>query len=112
MHFEPSFLELNGILRRGEHYPPVHPHVITRMLNPHFLSQTASYDVASTIHESLLSGLCDADWDAAHELVKRIVMHVVLASDRPLVRGLLRPTTRPTLTLLLLLLLLLLRVFV
>jgi len=41
--------------------------------------------VASTVHESLLSGLCDEDWDAAHELVKRIVMHVVLASDRPLV---------------------------
>ena len=27
-------------------------HFIKRVLNPHFLSQSASYDVASTIHQN------------------------------------------------------------
>jgi len=31
-------------------------HVITRMLNPRFLSELASYDVASTVHLSLPFG--------------------------------------------------------
>jgi len=31
-------------------------HVIKRILNLHFLSQTASYDVASTIHQTLRPG--------------------------------------------------------
>ena len=31
-------------------------HVITRVLNPRFLSSMTSYDVASTTHQSLLGG--------------------------------------------------------
>ena len=31
-------------------------HVIEHMLNPRFLTSTASYDVASTIHQSLING--------------------------------------------------------
>jgi len=32
-------------------------HVIKCILNPHFLSYMASYDVASTIHQSLIRGM-------------------------------------------------------
>jgi hypothetical protein len=49
--FEPSFLEFDGMLydvvrNTCEVLPG---HVIQRMLDSHFLSQTASYDVASNI---------------------------------------------------------------
>jgi len=48
-HSEPWFIDLSGILRRGEH-------VTRRILQPGLLNQAASYDVASTIHPTHVHG--------------------------------------------------------
>jgi hypothetical protein len=41
-------------------------HVIKRILNPHFLIQTISFDVACTIHQSLALGEFQSlSWDGA-----------------------------------------------
>jgi hypothetical protein len=53
MHFEASFPELHGILRRGEHNLPGPLPVTQRNLDPRFLSYVASCEEAGNVCQAL-----------------------------------------------------------